>query len=47
LLNFTPGHFRFGIPTLSVGSNYTLAEMTQYGVAPTSEWRVPFLTANF
>lgn len=47
LLNFTPGHFRLGLPTLTVGTNYNLAEMTQFGVTPTSEWRVPVLTATF
>jgi hypothetical protein len=47
LLNFSPGRFRFAVPTLSVGTNYNIAEMTQFGVTPTSEWRVPVLTATF
>ncbi len=47
LLNFRPGRFRIGIPTLSVGNAYTLAEMHQFGVAPMSEWRVPVLSAAF
>jgi hypothetical protein len=47
LLNFRPGQFRLGLPAVSVGSNYSLAEIRQYGVTPTSEWRVPVLTATF
>ncbi len=47
LFNVTPGRFHFGIPSLTVGSNYTMAEIHQYGLTPTSEWRVPVLSASF
>jgi hypothetical protein len=47
LLNFRPGRFRFGIPSLSVGTNNSMAEIVQYRVTPTAEWRVPVLTATF
>lgn len=47
LLDVTGTGLNLAVPTVSVGTNFTLAEVRQYGMTPVSELRVPVISGSF
>lgn len=47
LLDVNPSGFSLAVPAINVGSNVSVQEVRQYGVAAVSELRVPLLSGTF
>lgn len=47
ILNLGTEGMSLGVPAVTVGTNYSLAEVRQYGVVPQAEVRVPVFSGTF